>query len=349
MAHSRLPEAVQTLYAELLDQLRSADAEAAVGGRRGTFVSKVIRNRTYWYLQVSEGEKKKQVYLGVETPEILGRIEASRAGTADRAMDGVRRRDLVAMLAAGGMVRESAAIAVVMRVLGDAGVFRGGGVLVGTQAFTCIANVLGVVFDRQTMRTADVDVAHDVSIPLGIGEVEENAMLERLRVEEPRFVAVPPFDPRAPSTSFRVRGRDLRVDFLTPARKGGAASHPVLLPHLGVAAQPLEGLAFLIAEHVQSAFVGGSGVLVNIPSPERFALHKLWVASVRPVSETAKRRKDLRQAEQILSVLLEDRPGDIPRAWRALPSRMRKDTRASLAAIDRDIGTAVRAVVVSRR
>jgi hypothetical protein len=347
--HARLPEAVQTLYAELLDQLRAADAEQAVDGVAGTFVSKVIRDRTYWYLQVSEGGKKRQVYLGAETPELLETIAMRRAGTADRALDSVRRRELIAMLAAGGMIRESAAIAVVMRILGDAGVFRAGGVLVGTQAFTCMANMLGVIFDRQTMRTADVDVAHDASIPLGISEAPENAMLEKLRVEEPRFVAVPPIDAHAPSTSFRVRGRDLRVDFLTPARKDLSASRPILLRHLGVAAQPLEGLGFLIAEHVQSAFVGGSGVLVNVPSPSRFALHKLWVASVRPVSEAAKRRKDLRQAEQILSVLLEDRPGDITRAWQALPQRMRKSTRASLTRIDSEIAAAVQDAALSRR
>jgi len=349
MTHARLPESVQTLYAELLDQLRSADAEDAVAGLRGTFVSKAIRERTYWYLQVSEGESKRQIYLGAETPELLSRIEVSRAGATDRVLDGSRRRELVAMLAAGGMIRESAAIAVVVRVLGDAGVFRAGGVLVGTQAFTCIANMLGVVFDRQTMRTADIDVAHDTSIPLGIDEAEDDALLKKLRAEEPRFVAVPAFDARQASTSFRVRGRDLRVDFLTPARKGLGVSRPVLLRHLGIAAQPLEGLGFLIDEHLLAAFVGGSGVLVNVPSPGRFALHKLWVASVRPASETAKRRKDLRQAEQVLSVLLEDRPGDVTKAWQALTSSMRKGIRSSLPAIDSEVRAGVRDAALSRR
>lgn len=349
MIHSRHTEAVQTLYAELLDQVRAADAEAAIVGLKGTFVSKSIGGRTYWYLQRSEGESKKQVYLGRESPELLRKIELSKADAAESAPDESRRRDLVAMLTAGGMPRESAAVSTVMRVLSDAGVFRSGGVLVGTQAFSCMANLMGVLFDRQTMRTADVDVAHDISIKLGIDGVEGGGLLNKLRAEEPRFVAVPGFDRGEASTSFRVRGRDLRVDFLVPAARGARARHPVLLPHLGISAQPLEGLGFLIDGHIDAAFLGGSGVHVNVPTPARFALHKLWVASVRPASEAAKARKDVRQAEQILAVLLEDRPGDIAAAWRDLRPSMRKGIRSSLSRMAPEIREGVQDPALSRR
>jgi hypothetical protein len=67
--------------------------------------------------------------------------------------------------------------------------------------------------------------------------------------------------------------------------------------------------------------VGGSGVLVNVPTPARFALHKLWVSRERPVSEQAKARKDVAQAREILTVLVEDRRADIAEAWRALEKR----------------------------
>ncbi len=126
------------------------------------------------------------------------------------------------MLEAGRMFRETAATGVVLRILADASVFRAGGVLVGTQAFTAIANMLGVSFDKESLRTADVDVAHDQSIPLGLQEPPID-MLERLRAFDPGFFAVPGLDSREPSTSFHVRGRDLRVDFLTPAAGPRAA------------------------------------------------------------------------------------------------------------------------------
>jgi hypothetical protein len=321
MSFVRLPEAVQTLYAELLDQLRAADAEAAVAVGRGSFVSKQIRGRTYWYLQQSEGARKRQIYVGAESPELLDRMRASTEQRAFAVADERQRRDLVAMLAAGGMFRDSAPIATVLGVLADASVFRAGGILIGTQAFTCLANMLGVSFEKESLRTADIDVAHDTAVPIGVAEDQRVELLQRLKAAEPRFFAVPGLDSREPSTSFKVRGRDLRVDFLTPDKSHGKATKPVFLPHLGIAAQPLRGLDYLIDDAVDAAVVARNGIRVNVPSPSRFALHKLWLAAMRPASEAAKAKKDLRQGAQIIEVLLEERPEDIVRAYEALASR----------------------------
>ena len=318
--YARLSESVQTLYAELLDQLRGADAEAAVRGLSGAFVSKTIRGRTYWYLQRSEGAAKRQIYLGPESPELLAQIDAATSHRATVAADEKHRRDIVRMLEAGGMFRETAAIGVVLRVLADASVFRAGGVLVGTQAFTAIGNMLGVSFEKASLRTADVDVAYDISIPLGLQEPPVD-MLERLRAHDPTFFAVPGLDSREPSTSFSVRGRDLRVDFLTPAGGRRGSTKPVYLPHLRVAARPLYGLGYLIDQSVDAAVIAAGGIRVNVPTPARFAFHKLWLATERPPSEAAKSKKDLRQAEQVLEVLADDRPADITAAWAELVQR----------------------------
>ena len=337
MGYLRLPESVQTLYAELLEQVRAADAEAALGGTSGSYVSKAIRGRTYWYLQKSEGATKRQIYLGAETPELLERISTATKHRSNIALDENRRRELVAMLATGGMFRDSAATATVLRVLADASVFRAGGVLVGTQAFTCIANMLGVSFDKESLRTADIDIAHDTAIPVGLSERPlQSDLLLRLRSADRRFFAVPGLDAREASTSFKVRGRDLSVDFLTPDRSRGKSTKPVLLVHLGIAAQPLYGLDFLIDEAVDAAVIGGSGIRVNVPSPGRFALHKLWVAAERSPSEAAKSRKDLRQAAQILEVLIDDRPDDITAAYKVLSRRPRmlRRVRAKLKSLE---------------
>jgi len=321
MPYVRLGDSVLTLYAELLDQLRAADAEAAVHGLSGSFVSKEIRGRTYWYLQRSEGTAKRQIYLGPESPHLLARIDSATAHRAAAAGDEKRRREIVGMLEAGGMFRDRAAIGVVLRVLADASLFRAGGVLVGMQAFTTLANVLGVAFEKSSLRTADIDVAHDISIPLGITEPPDLDLLERLRASDPRFFAVPGIDSREPSTSFKVRGRDLRVDLLTPAARSNPRMRPVYLPHLGVAAQPLYGLDYVLEESIDAAVIVGSGIRVRVPTPARFAFHKLWLASIRSASEAAKSKKDLRQAEQLLNVIIDDRPDDIPPAWSALSAR----------------------------
>ncbi|MGH9456325.1 MAG: GSU2403 family nucleotidyltransferase fold protein, partial [Thermoanaerobaculia bacterium] len=340
MPFARLPETVQTLYAELLDELRAADAEAAAGAVGGSLVSKRIRGRVYWYLQRSEGTKKRQIYLGPDESPFVERVRASIESRSGSPADQTRRRELVAMLAAGGMFRESASIGTVLRVLADASVFRAGGVLVGTQAFTTLANMLGVTFEKASTRTADVDVAHDTAIPVALDETRtESDLLDALRASDPGFFAVPGLDVRAPSTSFSVRGRDLRVDFLTPDRSRGRSTKPVVLRHLGCAAQPLPGLDYLTEEVVDAAVLAGSGVRVNVPQPARFVFHKLWVAAERPVSEAAKARKDLRQAAEMLEVLVVDRPGDVTAAYAAFASRrtMRRRIAAQLTRLDSDL------------
>jgi hypothetical protein len=94
----------------------------------------------------------------------------------------------------------------------------------------------------------------------------------------------------------------------------------------------LVGLDYVLEESVDAAVIVGGGIHVNIPGPARFALHKLWLASERSAAEAAKARKDLRQAEQILEVLADDRPGDVSEAWVALGRRksLMRGAKASL-------------------
>ncbi len=60
----RLGETTQTVYGELLDQLRGSPAVP----RSGSFVSKSIGGATYWYVQRKDGGRKRQIYLGPEAP-----------------------------------------------------------------------------------------------------------------------------------------------------------------------------------------------------------------------------------------------------------------------------------------
>ena len=141
---------------------------------------------------------------------------------------------------------------------------------------------------------------------------------------------MPELDPRDPSTSLKARGSDLRVDFLTTTRRG-TRTRPVPLPHLKIAAEPLEGLDYLIEKTTKEAVVGGGGILVNVPLPARYALHKLWVARNHPVSDQTKARKDIAQAQQVIEVVLADRPDDIEAAVTAMLraeewSRIRKSS-----------------------
>lgn len=107
----------------------------------------------------------------------------------------------------------------------------------------------------------------------------------------------------------------LWVDFVT-ASIGGESRAPVSLPALGVAAHPIWFLDYLIENPVQAVVIGRFGILVNVPDPARFALHKLFISEGRSAFEQTE--KDRRQAGDLLEVLIEDRPHDLEKAWDAL-------------------------------
>jgi len=350
MPFQRLPDSVQTLYAELLEQAIHAEAEAAaVGGRQGTFVAKTVKGGAYWYLQRTEGGHKRQRYLGRESPALLSWIETVKQARERTAADDKQRANLVRMLVAGGATTESAPVLKVLSLLADSGVFRVGGVLVGTQAFSAYANMLGVRFEKQSLRTQDVDVAQDRAIGIALSREASPVNVEQSLAQSGLgFSPVPALDPRLPSTSFKIRGRELRVDFLTPLI-GPESAKPVVLPALGVAAHPLRFLDYLIENPAQAAIVGGSGLLVNVPDPARFAFHKLWISGRRPVSEQTKAAKDLRQAGAVLEVLLADRPADLPPAWEALARNASalKTVRSAIRRLRADLQTQLKSTDVS--
>ena len=89
-----------------------------------------------------------------------------------------------------------------------------------------------------------------------------------------------------------------------------------------MSAQALHHLNYLIAEPIHAAAIYREGVLVRIPRPERFAIHKLIVSSRRQAGpDSLKARKDLLQAEILLDILSEDRPADLAEAYRDAEAR----------------------------
>ena len=310
----RLPLETQTIYAELLERLTALTARRSIGQAPGSFVPKTIKGNSYWYFQHSEpGGIQRQVYVG-RKDEALDRLVARfREDRAALREDTASVERLCAILRAGGALVTDTPSARVLRALADAGVFHLGGMLVGTHAFVVLGNLLGASWSGAALRTLDIDLAAhptlDIALPPVRGDLP--GVLEQL---EMGFLPVPPLDHRHPSTSFKVRGAGLRVDLLTIAG-GKGKSGPVPIPRLRAAAQPLPFLDFLLEHPVRGAVVNGGGVLVNVPEPARFALHKLIVAGEREASLHTKRRKDLRQAGQLLAILVDERPGDVRIAW----------------------------------
>jgi len=314
----RQPLEVQTIYAELLEQLAAYEASRAVGHAAGSFVTKTIKGQEYYYFQhVGPGGTKQQTYLGRRDAALDDLARRFAEGRANVAAEQESIDRLAALLRAGGAMITDTPSARVLRALADVGVFHMGGVLVGTHAFVVLGNLLGVRW-ASSLRTQDVDIAADRTVDVAVSDTggDVPSALESL---EMGFLPVPGLDRTSPSTSFKVRGRSLRVDLLTPTAR--AASRPVAIPRFSAAARPLRFLDYLIERPVRAAVVDGTVVAVNVPDPARFALQKLIVAGERPAVMQTKREKDLAQAAELLELLAQDRPGDLTLAWEALAGR----------------------------
>lgn len=333
----RLPSSVATLYAELLEQAlvheRITPLEAQLPGGP---VAKTIRGRRYLYWQVRKGEQVSQRYLGPDSEEL--RETVRRVAEEKRSADEQRAwfDRLAAMLLQGGAGREDGQVVAVLRLLADLGCFRRGGVLIGTQAFRCFGNLLAVRLPAASLRTQDIDVAHALDVAIAASaEPPVSASLSALGL-----LAVPGLDPGSASTSFHMRKRELRVDFVTPARPRQPET-PVAIPGLGISAWPVRGLDYLIEEPVPVVVLGATAVLVRVPRPGRFALHKLWTAASRPVTEQPKAGKDRAQATALIHVLAVDRPDDLREALDAVARRpsMRRRVIAELDRLAPDLKT----------
>ena len=319
MGIERLPESVATLYAELLEHSlvleRIAGVEASLPGG---LVAKEIRGRRYLYWQVRTGGKAIQRYLGPDSADLRAALESLADRRRDAAEEHASLDRVAAMVLAGGALREPTQVNAVLRLLGDLGLFRRGAVLIGTQAFRTYGNVLAVRLPAASLRTQDIDIAQAIDVAIAASSEATPAVEPALGALG--FLAVPGMDPRRASTSFHLRRGELRVDFLTPARRG-AGEVPVAIPGLGLSAWPMPFLDYLIDEPVPTVSLGTWPVLVRVPRPARFALHKLWTAAARPVSEQAKAGKDRAQAAALIEVLAEDRPDDLREAYATLAAR----------------------------
>ncbi len=307
-----LPESTRLLYAQLLSECLHG---AAPSGRGLSFVNKRIRGGTHWYLQLTVGSRKSQHYLGPDTDEIRTVIAKEKALWEKAKPDLAVRERLVAMLLSGGAHTVGSAEARVFEVLERTGVFLAGGVLVGSHAFAVYGNMLGVQWESETTRTLDVDIAADRHVLVGVAN-RPLGLREALIASDMGFIEVPALDRKAPSTRFRIKGRGLSVDLLTPMI-GRPSANPIYLSALDTYAEPVRFLDYLLPGAQPAVLVAKGGMLVNVPAPGRYAVHKLVTSRRRDPAFQVKGIKDIRQAEQLVEVLVRDRPGDLRLAWRA--------------------------------
>jgi hypothetical protein len=304
---------IQTTYAELLERCAGAAFTEAFR-EDGSFTPKTIKGRRYWYFQVRTGKAREQRYVGPETPELLEQIARHQQARDDER----ERRALVSTLVRSfGLRRPIPEIGETISVLAKAGVFRLRGVLVGTVAYQTYSAMLGVRLPVSALQTGDIDIAQFTNVSVAI-KAYTPPILDVLRQADKTFRPVPHIADGRRVTSY-VAKSGLRVDFLTP-NEGPETDQPQALPALHTDAQPLRFLDYLIHEPEPAVILHNAGIYVQVPAPERYAVHKL-IVSRRRRAGLAKRDKDLQQAEALLETLVQKRPQELKVAWQEAYNR----------------------------
>jgi hypothetical protein len=309
--HSAIAHAA---YADLVASLK----DEAVADLRGT-PTRVERNgNTYWYDSFRVGSDVRKAYIGEDSDDIRARLARHAELAAHRAEAQATRARTIRILRAEGFLGVDGATGALLNAFAHAGVFRLGGTIVGTQAFRLYEGELGLryTFD-QAAQTQDIDIASFERLSLALDD-EASPPLQSI-LKDFAFEAVPQLQGAGAWRWRQTRG-DLLVEFLTPSFDEAEGVRP--LAALKVEAQALHHLNFLIADPIAAAVPYRRGVLVQIPRPERFAIHKLIVADRRKGGPgSMKAVKDRAQAAFLIEALAEDRPDDVVEAYQDAAAR----------------------------
>ncbi len=310
ISHSRT---AQVAYQDLLRLHLDEKASELLG----SVEERIRAGRSYLYDKFRVGTSMKSRYLGEGTPDLRARLAKAAALKADAEGRRAAMARLVRILRAEGFITTDRETGSLLMAFAKSGVFRLGGTLVGTAAYALYQGEMGVRFDTDDLaQTGDIDLASFERLSVALGDTVEEAPGDILRALE--FDPVPGLNDRHVWKWRQTRGAAM-VEFLTPAF-GDETIKP--LPALGVCAQGLNYLNYLIAQPIPAIALYRSGVLVQIPRPERFAIHKLIVADRRRDGpDQAKARKDRAQAAHMIDILAQDRPDDLYEAYLDARSR----------------------------
>lgn len=306
--------AAQTSYQELKQLARSQ--ARVLAGTPGTMRRRTRKNTDYWvreYIRVDG--RRDEDYLGTIETLSEQQVEALQA-SIDLAKGLAGRSAKLRLFNYQRIERKAGAV---LAALYNRGLFGAGLTLVGSHAYAILLNDLGLV--APGYRTQDVDVAR--AQPLAIALPDGLDFRTVLRESGLHFVAVPGMPAHEPSASFKLPGAEtLAVDLLAPGREIGRT---VPVAELRTHAQSIPLLEYLLKDSTDSVALSPNGAVpVKVPSPERYALHKLFSSQSRR-SDRDKSRKDLDQAAVLAAALEDEVPGMLTAAYGELP-KSAKDT-----------------------
>lgn len=308
----------QTAYAELQDQLQTQNI-GELSALPGSFQRLIKRGNPYIYYNFRDMDgTQRMAYVGPVDERVKRLIEKAKVSKAESGAEIIQAQTKAA-IALGCMTTLTKHFRVINR-LGQYGFFRAGGILIGTHAFLAMGNMLGVEWTSSN-KTMDVDFAHagrNVSVALGANL--KLSVHDALTSLEMGLLPIAEFSGKTGAQYRNPKDPELRLDFVTSETRDGKT---VIVPDLGLALECLKFMEYSLIETTQAVLLSkGGACIVNIPAPQRYAIHKLIVYGERPVSERVKANKDLGQAASIIQVLLGTGSAELVKdAWRDALSR----------------------------
>jgi hypothetical protein len=284
-----IPLNVMTLYADLAQRLALQDVKP------GSISTKKVGGKAYLYAVERDGRARIQRFLGpIESP-----AAQQQAGRIRQAAERARElRNTVTLLKNARVPGPSLILGRILQVVANAGLFERGVTLVGTAAYQTYPCIVGSYLSAATLSTNDVDL----SLSEFVAAAEEEDFETILKRADPTFAPVWHAGDDGLPMVFRA-SNGFTVDFVTCHKRGKRS--PVRVESLGVSATALSFQELPVEETVEAVALFGAGVLVRVPSPHKFAVHKLIVARQRRQAQTAKKQKDLLQAGELIDILLE--------------------------------------------
>ena len=279
-------------------------------GTPGSLDERTNENGTrFWVRRYSDAVGRRlETYLGTkDDPEVVREI----SGLADQIAATNAIISQVRLLARAGFVTVDRKAFYTLASLHNHGLFRAGALVIGSHAYGALLNALGVKAVGYT--TEDVDIARHEQLALpGVPP-----FIEMLRATGIDFFEVPALDLLVPS-----RGEDYPT---------------IAVPELKAHATGLPYLAYLLGASQELPILSSHGaVLVRVPLPERYAVHKLMVSQLR-AKTSSKPEKDLRQAAILIDALAERFPGAVGDALKAVPKSASKLIKLGKKALERHL------------
>ena len=324
--HEDISASAQAAFAGLDTAAKQADLHRSIADLPGGFAKKIVAARDYWYYQVKmPSGQPQQVYVGPDDDSTRA-LMAEHANPAQR----VAQSALLKMARTAieyGCLEIPFKHARVIERLRDYGIYSAGGILVGTHAFLAYQNHFGVRWTAGAF-TRDLDFADagrnlSIALPSAM-KFDGRAAIDSLGMG---------FIPVQSNTTFKKPDEpDFDLEFLTSVGRSG--DKPVHLPALNLTLQPLKFMELSLEDPMRATLVTRNGPLVvNVPQPHRFALHKLIVHGERPLAQRLKANKDLAQAGALIDYLLAHDGDQLIASWEDVVGRGPDWTRRLLAGL----------------